>query len=171
MSIGATELARVLGISRERVYQLTRSGKISREKDGKYDVAAVRSALRSNLDTRQNAPSRGEKRPSTESPAFDGPFTDYQSPTLANVQLQHEIARAAKAQLELKRLKGTYVVAEEVKRAWGEHITAVRSRILLIPGKLAPRVAVEKDVLVCQEILEREIHSVLTELSEYQPNA
>jgi DNA-binding XRE family transcriptional regulator len=44
MTIGASELARVLGISRGRVYQLESEGKISREKDGKYDIAAVRLA-------------------------------------------------------------------------------------------------------------------------------
>jgi hypothetical protein len=167
MTIGASELARVLKISRERVYQLTRNGKISRAKDGKYDVNEVRQALRNNIDARQ--PAARVYDPVTF-PGVDAPL-GVQSPTLANVQLQHEIAKAATAQLQLKKLKGAYVLSEDVKREWGEHISAVRSRILLVPGKIAPRVAVETDVLACQEILEREINSVLTELSEYQPSA
>ncbi len=169
MTIGAKELAQVLGIARSRVYQLENEGKISREKDGNFNVAAVRLALRNNLSQRQKSRARGDIRPPIEYSEDAGAGAQF--PTLANVQLQHEMAKAATAQLQLKRLKGSYVLAEDVKRAWGEHISAVRSRVLLVPGKLAPRVAVETDVLACQEILEREIYSVLTELSEYQPSA
>jgi hypothetical protein len=170
MTIGATDLARKLNISRERVYQLTREGKIARESDGKYDLSTVRSALKRNLDIRQPAPSRGENHnQKIRSDPFT-PLIDGQSPTLANVQLQHEIAKAAKAQIELKRMKGLYVEAVEVEREWGIIVAGVQTRLMLLPDKIAPKVP-GKDVLECKNIIEHEIREALTALSEYQFNA
>jgi hypothetical protein len=166
VTIGPSELARELGISRERVYQLNRSGKIARISPGKFDLDAVRAALKQNLDSRRPAPSRGEQR----KPA--GPVT-VPSPegglNLASVQLQHEIAKATKAQLEVKRLKGILVDAVEVKRELSEMISAARSRALIMPAKLAAVLASETDVRACHAIIEKEIRSFLTTLSEYEP--
>jgi len=170
-TIGATALGRALGISRERVYQLTRDGKIAREPDGQFDLDAVRAALKRNLDIRQAAPSRGDKPEALEGPAPPSSDKPPGGVSLATVQLQHEIAKTTKAQLEVKRLKGINIDALEAKQAWGQHIITVKSRLLGFAPKLAPRLASENDVLACQEIIDHEIRAVLTELSEYQPDA
>ncbi len=51
-TIGTTELAKRLGISRQRINELGRLGKITREADGQRDLDAVTRQLGRNLDPR-----------------------------------------------------------------------------------------------------------------------
>jgi hypothetical protein len=168
-TIGVSELARILGISRERVYQLEREGKIAREPDGKFDLDKVRADLNRNLDIRQKSPARGDRPASIGGDEATNPLGVSGANTLAGVQLQHEIAKAMKAQLEVKRLKGILVDAGQVKQEVSEMISAARSRALVIPSKLAPLVAHETDVRACHAIIEREIKAFLTSMAEYRP--
>ena len=179
-TISTVPLAAALGISRQRVNELARKGKIPREADGKWDLAKVQKALGRNLDIHQKAPSLGQgpagpppdrraSRSVEVRPSEDGGEPGQVS--LAEAQLKHELAKTAKTELEVDRLKGILINAQEAAHVWGEMIVAARNRALLIPSKVAPKVAVISDVLGCQEILDREMRSFLTELSEYRPNA
>lgn len=167
-NLGATALAKFLGISRERVYQLTRSGKIARESDGKYSPQAVQLALKRNLDIRQPSPSRGDK---PRSLVTEASAPDANAVTLAAVQLQHEIARAAKAQMELKRLRGTLLEKSEVQTEWSKLLTTFKNKMLYIPAKLARKLAPISDDRECRALIESEIREALSVLSEYEPDA
>lgn len=75
-------------------------------------------------------------------------------------------ARAEKAEIEVEQLKGNYllrsVVVEEVQKMFGN----VRSKLLSLPTKAAPEVAIlaaPKEVLA---YLENMVHESLRELSE-----
>jgi hypothetical protein len=183
MTIGTGKLAAEIGITRQRINELGRKGKIKREPDGNWDLAKVKAALGNNLDTHQAAPSLGEK-PKAKNTGGRGsreitiPLDPDAAPageggtiSLAEAQLRHELAKATKTEFEVAKLKGTLIDAYEAAVEWGTMITSARNRALLIPSKIAPKVAATSDVVSCQEILDREIRSFLTELSEYRPNA
>jgi hypothetical protein len=63
----ATELAAALGISRQRVNELRRQKKISREPNGKYLLPKVTAELRRSLDSSQTCQQQFKRSPlSTE---------------------------------------------------------------------------------------------------------
>ncbi len=178
-TISTKALAEALGISRQRVNQLEQKGKLKREPDGKWDLSRVREALGRNLDIHQKSPALGQvsksRRPGRREDrpgnvARPGDVGDPEPTSIAEAQLKHEIAKAARAEFEVAKLRGIMVDAYEAACEWGAHIVTVRNRALGIPSKIAPKVACVSDVLECQEILDREIRSFLSELSEYRPN-
>lgn len=73
-------------------------------------------------------------------------------------------ADAALAELQLERERGEVVRIEEVAQTVGEEYAAVRAKLLAIPTKLAPRIAIEADEHTCRELLSREITEALNEL-------
>lgn len=78
-------------------------------------------------------------------------------------------AEAEIAELELAKLKGVLVVAEDVTSAWEDVLGAFKGKLLSIPSKAAPVVASELEAGSCQKVLEDLINEALTELSNYDP--
>ena len=78
-------------------------------------------------------------------------------------------ADARIAEIELRKVEGELVVAEEVVDAWTGVVGAVKARLLSIPTKAAPIVANENQAGECQIILEDLINEALEELSNYDP--
>ena len=78
-------------------------------------------------------------------------------------------AEAEIAELELAKLKGVLVVAEDVTSAWEDVLGAFKGKLLSIPSKAAPVVASELEAGGCQKVLEDLINEALTELSNYDP--
>ena len=78
-------------------------------------------------------------------------------------------AEAEIAELELAKLKGVLVVAEDVTGAWEDVLGAFKGKLLSIPSKAAPVVASELEPGGCQKVLEDLINEALTELSNYDP--
>ena len=58
---------------------------------------------------------------------------DPNKPSLANAQLEHELARTQRTKLQKAILEGKYVDAIEAEKAWTDYITAVRNRLLEMP--------------------------------------
>jgi len=78
-------------------------------------------------------------------------------------------AEAEIAELELKKIKGELVAAEDVVSAWGSVLGVLRTRLTSLPNKAAPLMAAESQAGVCQSILEDLIAEALEELSNYDP--
>jgi hypothetical protein len=78
-------------------------------------------------------------------------------------------ADARIAEIELRKVEGELVIAEEVVDAWTSVVGAVKARLLSIPTKAAPIVANENQAGECQIILEDLINEALEELSNYDP--
>jgi hypothetical protein len=82
-----------------------------------------------------------------------------------------EIALAKREQLELRRREEELLERREVEQLWTNMLTAFKNRLLLVPDKLAPKVAVCSDVLECRAIIEREIRNMLLVFSESKDDA
>lgn len=78
-------------------------------------------------------------------------------------------AEAQIAELELAKVKGELVIAEDVVKAWEDVLGALKGKLLNIPAKAAPVVASESDAGNCQIICEDLINEALEELSNYDP--
>jgi len=78
-------------------------------------------------------------------------------------------AEAEIAELELAKIQGTLVSADDVVKAWEDVLGALKAKLLSIPTKGAPVISTETDTPVCQRILEDLINEALEELSNYDP--
>lgn len=178
MTLSTPALAAALGISRQRVNELGRKGKITREPNGEWNPDKVRAALGRNLDIRQASPARGEAEPKTigrrpSDPPISGrppiqtPRRDASSPekgTLAHAQLMHEQAKAAKAAMEAQRLEGKLIDRKTVEAEWCDIAAHVQAAVMSLPGRIANRLPAEwkRDVLAAAQ---DEGRHVLTALS------
>jgi hypothetical protein len=79
-------------------------------------------------------------------------------------------AEAEIAELELAKVRGELVIAEDVVKAWDDVLSALKGKLLSIPTKAAPVVSAEPEAGSCQKILEDLINEALEELSNYEPN-
>src|SRR5210317_126642 len=78
-------------------------------------------------------------------------------------------AEAEIAELELAKVRGELVIAEDVVKAWDDVLSALKGKLLSIPTKAAPVVSAEPDAGICQSILEDLVNEALEELSNYDP--
>lgn len=78
-------------------------------------------------------------------------------------------AEAEIAELELKKIHGELVIAEDVVGAWNDVLAALKAKLLSIPTKSAPIVASENNPAICQNIIEDLVNEALEELSNYDP--
>ena len=79
-------------------------------------------------------------------------------------------AEAQIAEIELQKVRGELVPAEDVVNAWNDVLGALKSKLLSIPTKGAPILSTETKAGVCQKILEDLINEALEELSNYEPS-
>lgn len=77
-------------------------------------------------------------------------------------------AQASLAELELGIKQRKLVFIDDATKLWANQITNCRTRLLGIPSKLSPLVAVEVDPVKCQALIQEEIHQTLKELSEME---
>lgn len=87
------------------------------------------------------------------------------SASIEEARVRKISADAALAELQLQRERGEVVNIEDVAKTVGEEYAAVRAKLLAIPTKLAPRIAIEADENTCRELLAREITEALNELT------
>ena len=78
-------------------------------------------------------------------------------------------AEAEIAELELAKIQGSLVAADDVVKAWEDTLGALKAKLLSVPTKGAPIISTETDTAVCQRIMEDLINEALEELSNYDP--
>jgi phage terminase Nu1 subunit (DNA packaging protein) len=78
-------------------------------------------------------------------------------------------AEAGLAELELQLKNGGAVAVADQERVWVQMVGAARSRLLSIPTKLGPAIAIEVDPIVCQSLIQGAMVEALTELSGFDP--
>src|SRR5581483_157618 len=77
--------------------------------------------------------------------------------------------RAERLRLENAERRGELVNAADVFHEYSCMIANCRSRLLLLPGQLAPILASVSDVFEIQETIRKAVYEALTELARYQP--
>lgn len=80
-------------------------------------------------------------------------------------------AEAGLTELELHIANGKVVKIEDASRPWFQMVGAARAKLLSLPNKLGPVLAIETDPLICQSLVEAGINEALSELSGYEPTA
>ena len=177
--VKTAELARILGISRQRVNELSRKGKLTRGADGRWDPDKARAELGRTLEDQQERRSKVETPRSKVERAFpprepdpDGlPMSGSTHDIFNRARAAKEIAIAKERQLDLRRRQGELLEAAEVESVWTQALTAFKNRLLSLPDKLAPKMAACSNVLECRAMIDREVRKVLLALSETKADA
>jgi terminase small subunit / prophage DNA-packing protein len=100
-----------------------------------------------------------------EEQAARGAVGNVEGLDLDQARLRKTAAEAALAEYELAEKRAQIVTVEDAARIVGEHNARVRSRILALPGKVAPFVAVAETAEECRDLLDGAVHEVLAELA------
>lgn len=79
-------------------------------------------------------------------------------------------ADAQLAELELLKAKRELVASGDVLTAWTEVLANMRSKLLALPTICSPLISTETQIPVIQDILEKQVHEALDELSTYEPH-
>lgn len=139
-------IAKLLDLSNRRVQQLSKEGIIPKTERGRYElVPAVRGYIRYLKERSIN--------PGVVS--FD------------EVRARKTAAEAEMAELELLQRKGDLIPMQQVIDTWLELIASCRSKMLSMPAKLAPVVAVEDNPAVCKQIVEEQMMEALDEIARW----
>ena len=145
-------VADMLDVTSRRVGQLCEEGILTKVKNGSFLlVPTIRNYIRY-LKTKND----------TERPA-DGDIAE----EFSKEHTLLERAKREKAELEVALMKGNVHASEDVEREMTKMLGAFRARVLAIPSKLAPRVAIIDDATKIEDMIRSEVYSALKELSEY----
>lgn len=147
------ECAEWLDLSERRFRELIDEGVIARADKGAYDLKTVVQQYVRNV--REVAAGRG----GGESQA---------SKAIEDTRLAR--SRADKAEMELAEARGLLVPAEQIADAINAAVQIMRTRVLAIPNKAAPRVGA-KDLAAAEKVIRDEVQEALKELSTVQVRA
>lgn len=146
--VTSSEIAEILGVTERRIRQLTNDGALAKIARGKYDLPA---SIKAYIDYRIK----------TEMPEEE---LDKQREGALLLR-----AKRMKAELELKRMEGKMHAAEDVETVMNKMLANFRSRLIILPHKVAPQLQMEEDVNVIKDKIKKEVYEALQELSEYEP--
>jgi phage terminase Nu1 subunit (DNA packaging protein) len=141
-------IAQLLNLSERRVQQLAKDGIIPKADKGKYDlVSSVRSYVKY---------------------LYERAFGQNNESIDSHVEKARLLkAQAAKAEFDLAVSRGEYAKCDELEFEYGGLVLAFRSRMLSLPSKIVPKLAVNgNNFAKMEQILEDEIHDALLELSK-----
>jgi predicted transcriptional regulator len=143
-----TEMARVLGISQQRVSQLLQEEVMTVDDDGGLLVVE---SLKNFYKLR------------------DGKALDGNEPNYMAEKALHERVKREIAELKLAKMENSVYDAKTVELVMTEQLSNLRTQLLGLPSKLAP-ILEEKGKDEIYETMTREIEEKLMELSEYTPD-
>lgn len=147
-------LADMLGIKDTTVRHLASSGVMPRVSSGRYKM---RDCVH-NYVMQLRMQSKSTSQPSSSD-----------LPELKDAQAKHEVIKTHIAEIRLDVMRGKVHKSEDVERVMTNMLASVRSKLLSIPSKVAPRVAAMNDAGEVMAFLQTEIYEALHELSEYSP--
>ena len=140
---GTKTIAQMFGISDRRVRQLVEMGVLTQTARGRFELIPTVKAFCDYLRERIDNPGDGDE----------------------NHKERLIKARADLAEMEADRVKGETVDVEAVTQAWVDATSRFRAKMLALPHKAAPLVAVEDDADACHHLIEAQVHEALEELA------
>lgn len=139
------EVCLLLGISPGRISQLRTEGVLSPDAHGQYDIFKVIPAYCAAL--------RSRKKQRAE------------AGTVNDSEKRLAKARADMAEQKRDLQAGLIMPVAAVDKLWGATMSRLRQHLLVLPTKIAPLVAVERETEPCRLIVEEQVHEALRELS------
>jgi phage terminase Nu1 subunit (DNA packaging protein) len=144
-AVDAAALGRVLGISRASIANLATDGVLPRADRGLFSLpACVQAYIRHKL--------------------LQAGAADVGTKSLVTERSRLAKLKADRAEREDKVETGELVPAAEIESAWLSIVNTVRTRILLVPTKIAARVSVATAV-EAERLMQKELNAALTELA------
>ena len=147
-SVSTKELAQVLGKTTRWINELSREGVLIQSGRGRFLLAENVQRYIEHIEAK---------------------FEDQNEIDYAKEKAVHERVKREKAEIELAVMKGQMHRGSDVAAVMNDMVASFRSKILSLPSKLAPQLVGKKEIPVVLAILTEEVHSALTELSEYDP--
>lgn len=149
--VRAGMLARLFGVSERRVRQMASEGIIpAAASHGRYDQTLCVQGYVRHLKTRLDTAEHGNASLTAERQRLTS-------------------AKADMADMERKRLDGELVPISQITEGWLAAYSNVRTRILAIPDKLAPRIATVHSTIEAAHMLRAELYEALTEIATSEP--
>jgi phage terminase Nu1 subunit (DNA packaging protein) len=145
--INKTEVADLFGVSLQTVDYWVRKGLACRKDSHEviFNSAAVTAFLEAQAEARAIASNK---------------------PADADEARSRKLAAEAEiAEMQRDKMRGELVDISSVESVVAEEYAAVRSKLLALPGKLAPMVAIEADEIACRDLIERGVTEALDELA------
>ena len=139
-------LGRVLNLSERRIQQLVKEGILTKEERGRYPFLSNIKGYVLFLPARGDGNSSG--------------IIDLDEARKRMLQ-----AEAMLAELELERSQENTISVSDHGEIVGKLGDALKSRLMVMPSKLAPALALESKQGLCKQIVEDEIRSCLIEIS------
>lgn len=151
--VNTAELAGILELQDRQVRRLVERGVITAEKDGsghyRYDPMQAQEEYAAHLGELENSITALREQ-------------------IDEAESRIKSATADIKELELAEMRGEYHREEFVEEFILDYIFAERSAVMVLPGKLAPTLAGKSDVSEVEEIIRREIDTILEDLKQYE---
>jgi len=140
-------IARLLDLSERRVQQLSREGVIPKAERGQYDlIGSVRGYVRYLRDQALKAQAG--------------------APDYAAERARFIRARADLAEMEAEEKRRSLIAAEQIEAAWIAVLALLRTRLLALPDRLAPKAFEQSTVGDTRNLIRAAIREVLDDLAQ-----
>jgi anti-sigma factor ChrR (cupin superfamily) len=161
--ISISEYARWRGCTEGAVRRAIRDRRIAMI-DGKIDPVAADAQWAANSRPRAQAPNTAPQTPGqaqqpTRDDDVDGPRAYWAS------RSRRERAEAALAELRLAEQSGELVRVTDVRSTYAKKAAGLREALLQIPARLAAPLAAEAQIARCHDLLQDELHTVLSSVA------
>lgn len=85
---------------------------------------------------------------------------------LDRVRAEHERIKTRKTEIEVAKMEGTVVPIDQVRAEWAKIAHTAMQAMMVLPGKLAPRLIEMENAEAIGGIIEQEVRAALVALSE-----
>lgn len=150
-TVSTTELAMVLGLSARRIQQMAQDGTIIAAQRGRFPLCD--SAQRYINFLSKDAVSEEDLKVDKVKRTADASLRS---------------TKAKIAQLELQELQGKMHSSDDVEAITSDLIFAIRGALIALPGRLAVDAAKVETPAEAAELIRKEVHKIMRELSNYQ---
>ena len=146
-NVNAADLGKVLGVSRASIANLATDGALPRASRGEFNLAAcVQAYIRHKL--------------------VKAGASDHNAKTLVVERSRLARAKADAAERDARVEAGDLIPADDIEAAWIATAGLIRTRILGVPKKIAPRVISLKTATEAEQLMGKELNAALAALAE-----
>jgi phage terminase Nu1 subunit (DNA packaging protein) len=76
-------------------------------------------------------------------------------------------AQAEKTEIEIEEMRNNLIALDKMKDLWAGVLGKFRARILSIPSRLTPQIAIQRDPKMIEKLIKEALYEALNELAEY----